>query len=136
MSGIATKIDQLIGIPNLNYEGYIWFSDQTKPIVLNNEKFDFNSIKLNPFIVEGLLFNRESNISIHILHTGTYNISKYELDKISSKNILEEEYLPHRIENIEKVCFKQIWEEKNDPNCEEFPVLTITALVFCGFKKQ
>jgi CRISPR type III-associated protein (TIGR04423 family) len=135
MSQIATKIDNLNSIPPGNYEGYIWMSDSEEPKVLNGEKFDFSLIQINPFIIEGLLFDKVANISIHIIHTGDYVITKYELHKLSSQVIEPKEYLPHRLKEIKKLLFKQIWEEKSDKNCLDFPVLTLKAIVFCGFKK-
>ena len=47
MSSLITKYTHLSEIPSLEFEGYIWISNTTEPIVLNNEKFDFN---ITPFI--------------------------------------------------------------------------------------
>ena len=137
MSTIAKKYKNLNEIPSANYEGYIWMSDEQSPKVLNCEKFEFGSVKTNPFIVEGLLFDKTNGISIHIQHTGEYRISEYHLNEIKSEKFIEQkEYLPHRlIKDVKKVCFKQIWEEIEDQNCQRFPVLTLAAIVFCGFKK-
>lgn len=135
MSSIIKKYTSLSEIPSLDFEGYIWISNSIEPIVLNNEKFDFSSIGLNPFIVEGLLFNKASGTSIHIQHAGDYLIHQYNLNEVKPENSVEKEYLPHRLKDVKKVCFKQLWEEVKDENCEDFPVLTLKAIVFCGFKK-
>ena len=136
MTNLSKKYNNLSEIPSSNYEGYIWMSNEKHPLVLNDEAFDFNSIKTNPFIIEGLLFDKVKNISIHIIHAGQYIISQYHLSNLNPELLVAKEYLPHRIEGIEKVLFKQIWYEKEDENCESFPVLTIIANVFCGFKKN
>ncbi len=136
MSSIIKKHTNLNEIPSFEFEGYIWMSDEQNPIVLKNETFDFSSIKENPFIVEGLLFDKETNTSIHIAHDGTYQIVEYNLNELSKKGeLINKEYLPHRLSGVEKVSFKQVWMDEKDENCEDFPVLTLKAIVFCGFKK-
>ena len=135
MTSITTKYTRLSEIPSFEFEGYIWISNSIEPIVLNYEKFDFSSISLNPFIVEGLLFNKTTGTSIHIQHAGDYLIHQYNLNEVKPENSVEKEYLPHRLKDVKKVCFKQLWEEEEDKNCEYFPVLTLKAIVFCGFKK-
>ena len=136
MEGIK-KHNNLRDIPSVKYEGYIWLSYEDKPVVLNNITFNFNTISSNPFIVEGLLFNEEHKKSIHITHDGTYSIFEYDLHAFKSNSIelVEKEYLPHRLNGVEKVHFVQLWKEENDPLCNDFPVLTLQATVFCGFKK-
>ena len=85
--------------------------------------------------MEGLLFHKTSGTSIHLQHVGDYLIHQYNLNEVKPENMVEKEYLPHRLKDVKKVCFKQLWEEEKDKNCEDFPVLTLKAIVFCGFKK-
>jgi CRISPR type III-associated protein (TIGR04423 family) len=45
-------------------------------------------------------------------------------------------YLPHRLEGVKKVHFKQVWLPVTDDNGEGMEVLTLKAIVFCGFNKN
>jgi CRISPR type III-associated protein (TIGR04423 family) len=134
MKPIYNSLDK---VPDLAYDGYVWMSDASKPIVLNGDKFDFSNIQINPFVIEALLFNKEKNISIHIQHTGHYQISEYDLTALENEGaVLEEKaYLPHRLTEVSKVNFQQVWMEEPDNLCENMPVLKLKAIVFCGFNK-
>lgn len=126
------KLNSLTEIPDYDYEGYVWMSDAKEPKVLKNKKFTFNEDQQNPFIVEGLLWAKKEGVSIHIRHTGRYLIHKYEVNASDlSKDI--KQYLPHKIEGIKKLKFKQVWEPEEDPLCENMEVLKMKALVFIGF---
>ncbi|MBA4848974.1 TIGR04423 family type III CRISPR-associated protein [Emticicia sp. BO119] len=126
------KLNQLTDIPDYVYEGYVWLSDNDKPIVYKDVKFKPNEIKQNPFIVEGLLWAKKEGISIHIRHTGRYLIHKYDMNASDlSKDI--KQYLPHKIEGIKKLKFKPVWKPETDPLCEGMEVLKMKALVFIGF---
>ena len=129
------KHQSLSDIPNLPYEGYVWMSDEKDPKVLNKESFDFNTIGTNPFVIEALLYNKAQNISIHIQHTGEYQIFEYHLNDFSKENLVEKDYLPHRLDGVKNVSFKQIWLPEPDENCAGMDVLNLKAIVFCGFKK-
>jgi len=134
MIGII-KHNKFTDIPDYSYEGYIWMSDEKEPTVLNNESFDFSKINTNPFVIEGLLYSKNEKISIHIQHTGEYQIFEYHLNDYAQSSIVEKEYLPHRLDNVSKVRFKQIWLPELDENCEGMEVLTLKSIVFCGFNK-
>jgi CRISPR type III-associated protein (TIGR04423 family) len=129
------KYNQLNEIPKLTFEGYVWMSDEESPKVLFNETFDFKNIMINPFIIEALLYNETEKTSIHIQHTGEYQIFEYDLKNLSEEQLVAKSYLPHRLEGVEKVNFKQLWIPEPDENCENMEVLTLKAIVFCGFKK-
>jgi CRISPR type III-associated protein (TIGR04423 family) len=129
-----TKHHSLETLPDLNYQGFIWLSDADKPIVLQNEPFDLSKIKTNPFIIEALLFNAEKEISIHIQHTGNYQITEYHFNRFDNAEVVDNEYLPHRLDGVSKVKFKQIWISRPDENCAGMEVLNLKAIVFCGFK--
>ncbi len=125
-------------IPNLSFEGYVWMSDKKNPVMLKNEAYDFGTIGTNPFIIEALLFNKKKNISIHIQHTGCYHITQYTLSELMLDGAVSEEknYLPHRLSGVENVSFKQVWLPDIDELCEGMEVLTLKAIVFCGFNKK
>lgn len=124
-------------IPKIAFEGYVWKSDESSPEVLQNQVYDFQSILKNPFIIEALLYSKENNISIHIQHTGIYQIAEYDLNALKEKEAVFEkkEYLPHRLKDVSKVNFQQVWMEEEDPLCEGMPVLKMKAVIFCGFNK-
>lgn len=128
--------NKITDIPKRKYQGYIWFSDKTKPLVLlEKEDFDFSSIKTqNPFIVEALLYSEEGNQSIMIKHTDKYIIKEYNLSELTrGTEVVEKEYLPHRLEGVNKLKFTQIWVEAEDPFCEKMETLQLKATVFTGF---
>jgi CRISPR type III-associated protein (TIGR04423 family) len=138
MSNIIKGISKLNLLSEIkgNFEGYIWLSDQKNPIILNNESFDFTSIGINPFVVEALLFDKNNNISIHVQQAGIYIITAYNLTGLAQQigSIIEDKaYLPHRLNGVKKVNFKQIWLPEADENCADMPVLTMKAIIFCGF---
>ena len=135
MSNII-KHKALSEIPNQAYYGYVWMSDATNPIVLNNECYDFSSVKTNPFIIEALLYCKVEDISVHIQHTGEYQITEYHLNDFPKEQLVEKEYLPHRLKDVSKVKFKQIWIPEPDENCKGMEVLKLKAIVFCGFNKE
>ncbi|UAM97266.1 TIGR04423 family type III CRISPR-associated protein [Polaribacter litorisediminis] len=124
-------------IPKMAFEGYVWKSDESEPEVVLNEIYDFDAVSINPFIIEALLFCKENKTAIHIQHTGNYQIAEYDLNALKEKGaVLENKvYLPHRLKDISKVNFKQVWIEEEDHLCEEMPVLKMKALIFCGFNK-
>ncbi len=130
---IAMKIDSLAKIPDFNYEGYVWFSNEKSPERLDNKPFTYRSIPENPFIIEALLWASKEKIAIHIVHTDKYLIHKYEA--IDDKMDIVK-YLPHhRLNGVKKVKFKQLWIPESDPLCEGMEVLTMKAQIFVGFEK-
>tara|TARA_R110002124_G_scaffold193164_2_gene360404 strand:+ start:720 stop:1154 length:435 start_codon:yes stop_codon:yes gene_type:complete len=140
---MKTKLTKLTDMPERKYQGYVWYSDQKEPKVLQNEIFRFENIGLNPFVVEALLWHEDDKtagdgISVMVRHTGTYHIHEFEMDNLPEHcELVEKEYLPHRLgNNIEKVKFKQLWLPEKDPNCLDMEVLTMKALIFVGFETK
>ena len=125
-------------IKKRKYEGYLWFSDREKPKVLKEEEYDFSkhTEKENPFIVEGMLFCKEENVSVMIRHTGKYHICEFDFEKLKKKGAEFEDvkYLPYRLDGIKKLKFKQLWLPEPDANCEDMEVLKMKALIFTGFE--
>jgi CRISPR type III-associated protein (TIGR04423 family) len=126
------RIEKLADIPNLNYKGYYWLSDSETPVMVNG-KFDSTQIKINPFIIEGMLWDEKTKKSIMISHTGNYQIFEYDLKEIEGE-LVEKEYMAHRLAGVSKVCFKQLWQDVRDANCEGKEVLKMKAQIFVGFK--
>ncbi|EPR69805.1 TIGR04423 family type III CRISPR-associated protein [Cyclobacterium qasimii] len=132
------KINTIQAIPDHKYTGYYWMSDKDKPEMLFDQPFPkekFGEGK-NPFCIEALLYSPKEQLSIQILHTGQYIVSAYELGKLKGLKIEEKSFLPHKLENVGKVLFKQVWEEVPLPvdEQESMPTLEPSALIFCGFK--
>lgn len=124
----------ITNIPKIKYEGYVWLSNEKYPIVLDKQEYDFTQVKENPFIIEALLWNAEEEISIMVRHTGKYHIQEFKLDELpAGHELVEKVYLPHRLDNVKHVCFKQLWIPEPDALCEGMPVMTMKALIFTGF---
>ena len=116
-----------------NYVGYIWGSNSKEPIVLNAKHVSIADIDVKGYIIEALLYCEEDNTSLIIRHSGKYHMHEFKLDEFGEENLLDVEYLPHRLNGVEKVCFKQLWLPEQDEHCEDMEVLKMKALVFTGF---
>ena len=122
-----------------NCEGYLWWSDQQKPKVYQDELIDIclDETK-NPFVVEGQLYDEENKESYSIKYVdGHYLINKYKLDESDLINLDNEakSYLSNRMDD-RWLKFIRYWEEKGDENCMGMPVLTLTKNVFIGFDER
>ena len=122
------------------YEGYIWQSDQTQPQVLHGEEFDVESLKdgVNPFVIEGQLWNADDGISISIRyvdgkHVKTCNKVTNE-DLHGTSTVTPERYISH-IKGVGRLCFLRYWKAEKDEFCENFEALRPEKLVFVGFEK-
>ena len=131
-------IDTIQAIPEHKYTGYYWMSHKGKPEMLFDQTFPKEKFVegKNPFCIEALLYSPKEELSIHVLHTGQYVVSAYDLGKLEGLEIKEKSYLQHKLENVQKVLFKQVWEEVPLTINEEesMPTLKPSALIFCGFK--
>ncbi|MFW6275617.1 MAG: TIGR04423 family type III CRISPR-associated protein, partial [bacterium] len=120
-------------IPPRNYEGYIWFSDKTKPEIVNG------SLPQKPdkgFLVEGMLYNADNKISIMIRHTGDLHIDEFDLTNLpENSDLKEEKYYAHRIDNSKKMKFKQLWQLEKDSVNLGWDYFSMKALLFVGFEK-
>lgn len=120
-------------------EGYLWWSDLQEPKVYVDEPIDicFDKTK-NPFVVEGLLYDKEDNKSYSIKYIdGQYLINIYKVEDSDFVNPDNEtkSYLSNRM-NGRKLKFLRYWEEQEDENCMKMAVLKLTKNVFIGFDKE
>ena len=120
-------------------KGYLWWSDQPKPKVYQDESIDICLYEAkNPFVVEGQLYDEENKESYSIKYVdGKYHINKYkvnESDLINQDNEVKS-YLSNRMDD-RWLKFLRYWEEKEDENCMGMPVLTLTKNVFIGFDEK
>lgn len=123
-------------IKPLNYEGYLWMSDQEEPQVYTNQPIEIPAT-INPFIVEGQLYNQEKGISYSIKYVdGQYIVQEYTVteEDLRNPNNEQKEFLSNRMDE-KWLKFLRYWEKKEDENCMGMPVLTQTKNVFIGFKK-
>lgn len=122
------------------YEGYIWKSDQTQPQVLLGEEFDVEGLTddINPFVIEGQLWNADDGISISIRyadgkHVKTYNQVTNE-DLKGTPSVTPERFISH-IKGVGRLRFLRYWKAEQDELCEGFKTLRPEKLVFVGFEK-
>lgn len=126
---------------NIKYDGYLWWSDEEKPEVFHNEILSSKVHELwptesnNPFIIEGNIWDSISETSYLIRFIdGEYLVYKFDMKGIAEENITKISYLPHRMPEVEKLKFKEVWLEKPDNNCNDFNVLKPAFTAFVGFK--
>ena len=120
-------------------EGYLWWSNQQEPKIYESESVDLRLDEtLNPFVVEGQLFDKEEKKSYSIKYVdGQYLIY---INKVEDKDLTNPDnetkcYLSNRMGD-RWLRFLRYWEEKEDENCMNMPVLTLTKNVFIGFKEK
>ena len=125
-----------------SYQGYIWLSDASKPIVLDNGKLEDTDKKYfsegqNPFIIEGQLFDNTNKCSFSIKNVdGKMIVVKYEgADLESDRDSRSYEFVPNsRMElGNKKLKFLQKWETQPNDKCNDMGVLVPAGLVFIGF---
>ena len=128
---------------SLPYEGYLWISNENNPHVFCSEtKIDAQLFKkLNPFIAEGYLYNKETRKSISIKYIdGQYHIYETEVKPtdISNEDVDKIEYLTLRMSNPSTLWakFLRYWHEVEDAKCLDMKVLEVEKEVFVGFKTK
>ena len=129
------NIKELINIDTKqNYQGYLWWSDQSKPEVYNNQSIPDWKETTNPFIIEGQLFDEANKKSYSIRFAdGKYVIKYFDLNELEGLEYIKKEYLPNRFEGIQNLCFKEYWRPVEDDLCEGIEVLKSAETVFIGF---
>ena len=119
-------------------QGYLWFSDQSKPKVYLDENIDLTlNENDNPFIVEGQLYSPDTQESISIKYAdGRYLVNRYSPAEIGRG--IEEGKIEQHIPNVklglkDKVLyFSRLWEECEEREYYGFKTLRPSALVFKG----
>lgn len=121
------------------YDGYIWYSDKSKPEIFQNQDFEFDADKIgNPFIIEGQLYDDQKKFSYSIKFVdGKYICKKYEVEStdFNKKDVEIKTFHANRMDNL-KLQFLQYWKEEDDELCEGMKVLQPKELVFVGFVKE
>lgn len=132
--GIKTYNELGLIPKDCEYIGYYWVSDMPEPEEIKGA-FNFDESKVNPFIIEGMLYDKTNNRSIMIKHTGRYIITQVDLEELTSDcEIADKVYIGYKPKG--KHLYKQIWLPESDVLCEGMNVLKLKAIVFTGFKKD
>lgn len=118
------------------YEGYLWYSNQEKPVVFEDKELGEFIKTDGSFIVEGHLYDIANRKSYSIKYAGDEQIVNcYEVgeDDFNQKDIEGKYYLPNKMKTAH-LHFLQYWDEVDDVNCLGMKVLQPTRLVFVGFE--
>ena len=139
------SINQIKALP---YEGYLWMSDKEQPQVFNQENISLPKEGENTFVVEGMLYNKENELSYSIRFVdGEYIVLEFKVTEADIKNPDNQEkvYEPNRMDDLKgkRLRFLRYWEEvldednyKDEQYPDGLPVLTLTKNVFIGFKEK
>ena len=119
----------------LLFTGYYWLSDQQKPIQLSEQVFDIQLLEYQPYVVEGRLYSKENDLSIHIhFIDGKYDIFQMNWrEKPPEWETINSTYLAHDLDKVNEIKVTEVWIPANDPNCENIEVLQPAFLGFKGF---
>lgn len=119
----------------LLFTGYYWLSDQQKPVQLSEHIFDIQLLEYQPYVVEGRLYSKENDLSIHIhFIDGKYDIFQMNWrEKPTEWETINSTYLAHDLDKVNEIKVTEVWIPANDPNCENMEVLQPAFLGFKGF---
>lgn len=120
-------------IPQGNYVGYFWLSDENAPRKYSAEEFNQAAKSINPFIIEANLWDNDRQVSVSVRHTGRYHVHAYDL---SQYDATDDEQTFISVKNIQPLKFKALWREEADAFTLGMPVLKFVANVFVGFKSN
>ena len=122
-------------IEKKNYQGYLWYSDEKCPQVLDGKSGWGIEIDetTNPFIVEGQLWDEQSQTSVSIKYVdGQY--MKKETTLPGDYDLVE--YVPRRMPAVAKLVFARCWRKTKDELCENFEAKKLDNVVFKGLKMK
>lgn len=128
-------------IKEAKYEGYLWKSDQSQPVILYGDQPKSFVLKdgENPFVNEALLWDAENEVSISVRYAdGHYFVATHQVrdEKLDNTvTITPVTYLPHRLPQVKGLHFLRLWQKEKDPLCEDMETLMLKANVFVGFEK-
>ena len=124
-------VTRTIALPKAKYQGYIWFSDSTKPEIIDKEfSLDISS-ETNPFIAEAYLMDEDKQISYSIKFVdGNYLFNPFRIDENDLHNF--KVYEGKRMNGI-RLRFTQRWKEVKDELCCGMTTRIPAEMVFVGF---
>lgn len=140
-------------IPSLKYDGYLWYSDEDRPRIIEEGKYIERESKAletfwgatfcnsdldeHPFVVEGALYSKEKNISITIRNIdGEYLAHQFDLKELDTehyRNIEHSWFLAK--DQVRKANMLEVWELAKDEHklCAGIPSYRPVFWVFKGF---
>lgn len=121
----------LMEIPDYEFEGYYWYSDQQKPEIVTASKIDKSKFTLMPFVIEANFYARKEKVSIQIKNIdGAYQIGRIELDQDDIDKSIR--YIGHDLDGRN---FKMVeaWEAIEDGLLEGIKSLQPAWGAFAGF---
>ena len=131
---------ELQDIPQGNYQGYLWYSDELRPRIFDDNDILSIESKENAFIGEGMLWQPTTHTSFHItFHDGVQHVYTTEVaaeDMAGHGQTTHEQYVAHRMPGIAFLDFVRYWKSEADPFCEGFEVLVPGVLAFTEFIKK
>lgn len=134
MKDIRYQKIEKVEIPQGNYEGYYWKSNQNKPTVQYEGMIPEVVFDEFPMSMEANFYDRVKQISIQVKNIdGIYHIAKIDLSELEDNKTKTVKYLGHDIgSNFELV---ESWGEKTDELSENMKTLFPTWVAFKGFVK-
>jgi CRISPR type III-associated protein (TIGR04423 family) len=128
------ELNNIREIPDLNYQGYYWLSNEDKPVEILNNKLDKSVFKDLPFVVEANFYAVKEQISISVKNVdGKYHIYQYNLKDVSIERRSDITYLAHKT-NSKKFVVTRVWNEYEDQNLLGMKTLIPLFSAFTGFK--
>ena len=135
------KIDNIANIPKGAYEGYIWMSHSSEPLVIDGQMEELNlDPHINPFVIEAELYNPEARLSYSIKYVdGVYHAVCFNLNQVENETdglYKHTQFVANRMKGISMLKFIDFWRPVKDPLCSDMEVLTPSESVFVGFIRK
>lgn len=120
---------------NLDYEGYLWYSNQRTPLILRQKKISSGIFTKLPFIIEGMLYSRRDKISLTIRTVnGQYQVFQADL-KNNDVFLKETIYLSHRTAGFSNYRLVEAWQSVPSTQTAGLKVDQLAFTAFAGFPK-
>ena len=123
-----------VKLPDAKYQGYIWYSNDTEPRIIEGT-FDLElRADVNPFIAEAFLLDVDNSISHSIRYVdGHYLFNSTQLNSDDYCNAI-----PFAGKNMKgrNLLFRQRWRTIKDKYCCEMETQVPEQMVFVGFSKD
>ncbi len=122
-------------IEKKKYQGYLWYSNAQCPEIHDGQSEWGIEIDeaMNPFIIEGLLWDEDSRTSVSIKYIdGRY----YKKETVLGGEYDLVEYIPRRMPKVSKLLFARCWKTVNDELCEGFNTKKLDCVIFKGLKMK
>ena len=138
---LVMKSNKINIIPEGTYEGYIWMSDATEPIIVDGkmEALELNP-EINPFIIEARLYSPVDSVSYSVKYVdGEYIAICFDVNAVENDTetvCKRTDFIPNRMKAIDYLKFLQVWRPEIDPLCADMEVLMPAEQIFVGFKRK